>query len=75
VGPRDTLRINPFHAGCADERQPALHGDLGGITRMPLGDESVNRTLAHDVELLGDDRLDCGSSENAPRLIVIASKG
>ena len=26
---------------------------------MPLRDELINQTLAHDVELFGDDRLDC----------------
>jgi hypothetical protein len=53
------MRINPFHADCANERQPALYGDLGGIARTSLRDELINQTFAHDVELFGGARLDC----------------
>jgi hypothetical protein len=41
-----------------NERQPALDGDRGGIARASLRDEFFDQALAHDVELLGDDRPD-----------------
>ncbi|WP_247600162.1 hypothetical protein [Mycobacterium intracellulare] len=57
-GSRNILRLNPFHAGCANERQPARDGDLGDIAQTSLRDELIDQALAHDVELFGDDRLD-----------------
>lgn len=58
LGPRDILRLDPFHTGCPNKRQPALHSDLGGIAHPPHRDELIDQALTHNAELLGDDRLD-----------------
>lgn len=52
------MRMNPFHGGRANERQPALYGDLDYIAPMPLREEFIDQAMAHDVQLFGDDRLD-----------------
>ncbi len=51
-------RVNPFHAGSPDKRQPALNGDLGSIAESSIRDKLIDQGLADDAQLFGEYRLD-----------------
>jgi hypothetical protein len=50
LGSRDCLRLNPFHADCADERQSAVDRDLSDVADVSIHAELVDLAMADDVQ-------------------------